>query len=409
MTGAEENFDVAIVGTGLAGMICALAFGPPGNRGRLKTVLIGAPQAGQTADLRALAITRSSRRMFEAMGMWGDIAGEAEPLRDIIVSDARPGEGEAPALLRWDNEGSAEPSAHFIESHLVQRLLRAGLAASEHVQIVPADFLNAKFHKGSVEIATAQGDRLKARLLIAADGRESRVRVSAGIGIRRKDYDQMGIVATLQHTLPHGGRAHERFMPAGPFALLPLTGRRSSIVWTEDRETARSILAGRNELFLGELRKRVGHDLGEIEIIAGPQAHDLSMLMAETCVRNRTALIGDAAHVIHPLAGLGYNLALRDIAALVEVVMEKARLGLDIGSEGSLEPFERRRRIDTMMNTVMTDALNRLFSNDIAPVRRVRDLGLRIIDRLPMLKQFLMEEAAGLTGDLPRLMRGEAV
>ncbi len=191
-------------------------------------------------------------------------------------------------------------------------------------------------------------------------------------------------------------------MPAGPFALLPLTGRRSSIVWTEDRETARRILAGSDELFLGELRKRVGHDLGEIEIVAGPQAHDLSMLMAETCVRNRTALIGDAAHVIHPLAGLGYNLALRDIAALVEVVMEKARLGLDIGSEGNLEPFERRRRIDTMMNTVMTDALNRLFSNDIAPVRRVRDLGLRIIDRLPMLKQFLMEEAAGLTGDLPR-------
>jgi 2-octaprenyl-6-methoxyphenol hydroxylase len=186
-------------------------------------------------------------------------------------------------------------------------------------------------------------------------------------------------------------------------------GKRSSIVWTEEQETARRILAGGRELFLAELHKRVGSDLGDIEVVAGPQAHDLSMLMAETPIRNRTALIGDAAHVIHPLAGLGFNLALRDIAALVEVVMEKARLGLDIGSEESLEPFERRRRLDTMMNTAMTDGLNRLFSNEMAPVKLARDLGLRIVDRLPMLKQFLMQEAAGLTGDLPRLMRGKAV
>jgi 2-octaprenyl-6-methoxyphenol hydroxylase len=198
-------------------------------------------------------------------------------------------------------------------------------------------------------------------------------------------------------------------MPAGPFALLPLTGRRSSIVWTEEQETARLIIEGSRELFLQELRKRVTSELGEIEVVAGPQAHDLSMLVAETPIRNRTVLIGDAAHVIHPLAGLGFNLALRDVAALVEVVMGTARLGLDIGSDGSLEPFKRRRRLDTMMNTAMTDGLNRLFSNDIAPVRLVRDLGLRVVDRLPVLKQFLMQEAAGLTGDLPRLMRGEAV
>jgi 2-octaprenyl-6-methoxyphenol hydroxylase len=409
MAGAGKIFDVAIVGAGLAGMTCALAFGPPGNRSRLRTVLIGAPQAGHTADLRALAITRSSRRMFEAMGLWEDMAPLAEPLREIVVNDARPGEGESPALLHWTYEETGEPSAHFIESHLVQRLLGAALSQSEHVQVVAADLLHGEHHKGRVEITTTQGERLQARLLIAADGRESRARASAGIGVRRKGYGQMGIVATLQHALPHGGRAYERFMPAGPFALLPLTGKRSSIVWTEEQETARLILAQGQELFLQELRKRVSPELGEIEVVAGPQAHDLSILLAETPIRNRTALIGDAAHVIHPLAGLGFNLALRDIAALVEVVMEKARLGLDIGSEGSLEPFARRRRLDTMMNTAVTDGLNRLFSNDIAPVKLARDLGLRIVDRLPMLKQFLMQEAAGLTGDLPRLMRGEAV
>jgi 2-octaprenyl-6-methoxyphenol hydroxylase len=409
MAGAQKIFDVAIVGAGLAGMTCALAFGPPGNRSRLKTVLIGAPQAGQSADLRALAITRSSQRMFEAMGLWEDMAPLAEPLREIIVSDGRPGEGEVPALLHWNHEETGEPSAHFIESHLVQRLLGAALARCEHVQLVAAEFVDAKHRKGFIEIATAQGERLQARLLIAADGRESRARAVAGIEVHQKGYHQTGIVATLEHSLPHGGRAFERFMPGGPFALLPLTGKRSSIVWTEEQETARRILAGGRELFLAELRKRVGADLGEIEVVAGPQAHDLSMMMAETPIRNRTALIGDAAHVIHPLAGLGFNLALRDIAALIEVVMEKARLGLDIGSEASLEPFERRRRLDTMMNTAMTDALNLLFSNDIAPVKLARNLGLRMVDRLPMLKQILMQEAAGLTGDLPRLMRGEAV
>ena len=195
-------------------------------------------------------------------------------------------------------------------------------------------------------------------------------------------------------------------MPAGPFALLPLTGRRSSIVWTEERETARSILAGGNELFLGELRKRVGHDLGEIEIIAGPQAHDLSMLMAETCVRNRTALIGDAAHVIHPIAGLGFNLGLRDAAALAEVVVEDARLGLDHGAAPTLERYQAWRRFDTMMVAAATDGLNRLFSNDNQALRLIRSAGLRAVDSLWPARAAFMREAAGLTGSLPRLLRG---
>jgi len=409
MTKAEEIVDVAIIGAGLAGMTCALAFGPPANRGKLKTALIGTPPEGQAADLRALAITRSSQRMFEAMGLWAEIAAQAEPLKEIIVSDARPGEGEAPALLHWGEEGPAVPSAHFIEAHVLQRLLGASLSRSQHINVIRANFLGAELHKGWIGIETSQGSQLKARLLIAADGRESPCRAFAGIESFEQDYAQMGIVATLEHALPHGGRAHERFMPGGPFGLLPLKGRRSSVVWTEERGTARGILAGGSEVFLAELRRRVGCHLGDIKVAAGPQAHELAMMWAKTCAQNRTALIGDAAHVIHPLAGLGFNLGLRDIAALIEVIMENARLGLDIGSEASLTAYERRRRLDTMMNLAVTDSLNRLFSNDMEPIRVFRDMGLRIVDWLPALKQVLMQEAAGLTGDLPRLMRGEAV
>lgn len=409
MAGSEDIFDVAIVGAGLAGMICALALGPPAIRGGLKTVLIGLQQTGQAADLRGLAITRSSQRMLEAMGLWEDIAPQAEPLREIIVSDARPGEGDAPAMLHWENDRPAQPSAHFIESHLVQQLLSVRLQSVAHVKTVPAAFLNAELRKGWVEIAVSRGHALKARLLVAADGRESQCRRFAGIDTYRQDYGQTGIVARLEHTLPHGGRAYERFMPAGPFALLPLTGKRSSIVWTEDQAAAREILSGSEDLFLAELRQRAGSSLGEVKVVAGPQSHDLSMMMAKSFARNRTALIGDASHVIHPLAGLGFNLALRDIAALAETVTGQARLGLDIGSDAGLASYESRRRLDTLMNAAMTDGLNRLFSNDIAPLRLVRDLGLKIVDRLPPLKQFLMHEAAGLTGDLPRLMRGEAI
>jgi 2-octaprenyl-6-methoxyphenol hydroxylase len=214
-------------------------------------------------------------------------------------------------------------------------------------------------------------------------------------------------VTTIEHELAHGGRAYERFLPAGPFAVLPLKGKRSSIVWTEDRHVAAALVEGEDEIFLEELRRRVGDNLGQIKVSGPRAAFPLSLMIARTFARRRIALVGDAAHVIHPLAGLGFNLGLRDIAALAEVVAEDARLGLDIGGEATMEKYQQRRRVDTMMTAVATDGLNRLFSNDIYALRQFRDLGLKVVDRSPAIKAFLMREAAGLTGELPKLMRGE--
>jgi 2-octaprenyl-6-methoxyphenol hydroxylase len=406
---AEEICDVIIAGSGLSGMTCALALRPPAVKGDPRLVLVGGEADSGRPDLRALAITRSSQHMFEVMGIWKEIAARAEPLQEILVSDSRPGDNQALTLLHWDSSGDpGQASAHFVEADDLYRILKARMANSK-VRWVKADVRLIDHGPGLATVETSEGERLRARLLIAADGKDSLCRRAAGIEIIRHDYAQIGLVASLDHQRPHGGRAREFFLPGGPFALLPLRGRRSSIVWTEQEGVARAILAEGQERFMDELRKRAGDHLGAMTLAKGPQAFPLSLSIAKTFGARRTALIGDAAHVIHPLAGLGFNLAMRDIAALAQVVMEDMRLGLDFGSEGTLEVYARRRRLDTLMNAMMPDLLNRLFSNDREALRMVRGLGLGLVDRLPILKDMLMQEAAGLTGDLPKLMQGEAI
>jgi 2-octaprenyl-6-methoxyphenol hydroxylase len=260
-----------------------------------------------------------------------------------------------------------------------------------------------------VTVDLADGSRLRAALLVAADGRRSRLREAAGIKMVSWSYPQTGIVVTVRHEKPHHGRAVQHFLPGGPFAILPLTGNRSCITWTEGADRAREILALDDAGFLGEVDRRFDYRLGGVAL-AGPRAGwPLDMHLARAIVADRFALIGDAAHGVHPIAGQGLNLGLRDVAALAEVIADAARLGLDIGSLATLERYERWRRLDSAISAAAFDALNRLFSNDVTVLRTARDFGLGLVDRMPGLKQLFVAEAAGLTGEVPKLLRGHAL
>jgi 2-octaprenyl-6-methoxyphenol hydroxylase len=268
----------------------------------------------------------------------------------------------------------------------------------------PIDSFAADPHGVSIRLANAT---LRAPLLVGADGRASRLRDDAGIKILRWSYPQTGIVTTVGHSKPHHGRALQHFLPSGPFAILPLTHNRSCITWTEASAGAQELLALEDEGFRAELDRRFDYRLGQIVAVGARAAWPLDMHLARALVGERFALIGDAARVVHPIAGQGLNLGLRDVAALTEVIADAARLGLDIGAQLVLERYERWRRLDSALSAATYDALNRLFSNDWTLLRTARDFGLAVLDQLPALKQFLVAEAAGVTGEVPKLLRGE--
>jgi 2-octaprenyl-6-methoxyphenol hydroxylase len=301
-----------------------------------------------------------------------------------------------------------EPFAHMVMNAVMVGALDA--AAREAGATIVAGEAVADFTTGPANVAVmlGSGRQVAARLLVAADGVKSRLRDFAGIRTASWSYGQSGIVATVAHERPHGGRAEEHFLPGGPFAILPLPGNRSSLVWTEERDAAARIVAD-PLVFQVELERRFGHRLGGLEVIGTPRAFPLGLTLANAFVKPRLALAGDAAHGIHPIAGQGLNLGFRDVAALAETVVEADRLGLDIGSLVVLERYQRWRRFDTFEMGVVTDVLNRLFSNDDPALRLIRDVGLGIVDRLPWLKKRFIDEAAGAGGELPRLLRGEAI
>jgi len=261
----------------------------------------------------------------------------------------------------------------------------------------------------AVHARLASGKTLQAPLLVAADGKRSRIRERAGIKSIGWSYPQVGIVATVAHERPHHGRAVQHFLPAGPFAILPLKGDRSSIVWTEDKVRGQALMAGEEEAFVAELTRRFGHRLGAIALEGPRQSFPLELRIARSFVADRLALIGDAAHAVHPLAGQGLNIGMRDVAALTETIIEALRLGLDFGRSVTLERYQRWRRFDSAFSATVMDGLNRLFSNDNVPLRAIRDVGLGLVDRAPGLKRFLVREAAGGTGTVPRLLKGEGL
>jgi len=399
-------FDFVIAGGGVAGLSLAAALKQALGRGAQVLVIdpkLGAREGGD----RASAIAAGSRRMFERIGAWPAIAPLAQPIRQMAVTDGRARDAVRPAQMQFD-EVDDEPLAHMaMNDDVVASLLdvcrRLGVACLEGAV--------AGFALGRHSIAAAidGGAPARARLLIAADGARSRLRAFAEIATVGWDYGQSAIVATIAHEREHHGRAEQHFLPAGPFAMLPLPGRRSSIVWSESREEADRLIALDPDGFKRELEYRFMLRLGEIAPASRPRALPLGFRVARRFVGPRLALIGDAAHLVHPLAGQGLNLGLRDVAALAEIVARPMRLGLDPGAPEVLSAFERARRFDVAASGLGMDAMNRLFSNDLASLRGLRDFGLRLVDRAPPLKRMLIEEAGGARGESPRLLRGLAI
>jgi len=398
--------DVLIAGGGFAGLALAVALRQ--SLGGDFTVTLADPDLARTGqDARASAVAAAPRRMFDALGVWTAVADDAQPILDMVVTDSRIDDAVRPALLTFGGEiEPGEPFAHMIENgRLIAALAHQATAVGVNLVVAPVvDFVAGPLH---MNVRLGDGTAMMTGLLVAADGARSRLRERAGIATHGWSYGQSAIVTTVTHERDHHGRAEEHFLPAGPFAILPLRRNRSSIVWTERTAEAERIVALADDDFHQELERRFGLQLGEIAVCGPRRAHPLGLWVARSFIAARFALVGDAAHVIHPIAGQGLNMGLRDVAALTEAVVDAVRLGLDPGDAAVLQRYQSWRRFDTMTMSVSTDGLNRLFSNRSDVLRLARDIGLGMVDRLPGLKRMFIREAAGLVGEVPKLLRGE--
>jgi 2-octaprenyl-6-methoxyphenol hydroxylase len=405
----HNKTDLVIGGAGFAGLALAVALRQGLGSAFSVTVVDPALGAAQSKDPRASAIAAAAHRLFEAIEVWDAVEADAQPILDMVVTDSKLDDAVRPTFLTFGGEVEAgEPFAHMIENrHLIDALVAK--AKELGVDLRPGVVSGFENAAGAIVVQLAGGETISARLLVGADGARSQIRETAGIATHGWNYDQSAIVTTVAHERPHNGRAEEHFLPAGPFAILPLTGNRASIVWTETVREAERIVALPDAEFHAELEKRFGLHLGDLEVVGARRAFPLGLFTAREFICERLALVGDAAHIIHPIAGQGLNMGLRDVAALGEAIADAARLGLDIGASGVLTRYQRWRRFDTMTMGVATDGLNRLFSNSSDVLRLARDLGLGIVERIPALKRVFIREAAGFTGDVPKLLRGEAL
>ena len=401
----EKHFtDVLIVGGGPVGGSLACALASAG----VSSVLVDRAPADKfldpSFDGRATAVAQGPKKMLEKIGVWRLLGANVAPIQDIRVVD-----GHSRLFLHYDHEDVGEDAlGYMVENRCLRHAVSMAATAVPAVTVMaPAEIDELERTETAVTAKLKGGDYLTASLVVGSDGRNSFVRNHAGLKVTHWPYHQSGIVCTIAHEKPHNNIAHEHFYPAGPFAILPLTGNRSSIVWTESAADSADLMSLSEVDFISELAHRAGDFMGALEVVGPRWCYPLSLHFTETSVASRLALAGDSAHGIHPIAGQGLNMGLRDVAALAEVMADAHRLGLDIGSADVLLKYDRWRRFDNTTMVASTDGLNRLFSNNIAPLRLARDLGLAAVNRLGPLKKVIMRQAMGLTGTLPRLLRGE--
>ncbi|MFB2551497.1 ubiquinone biosynthesis hydroxylase [Ensifer soli] len=400
--------DVLIAGGGYVGLSLAVSIKKAAPHLDVR-VVDGAPEGAWQRDGRASAIAPAAARMLDALGLWQDIVRDAEPIRRMVITDSRTADPVRPVFLTF--ETTEEPGgaiAHMVPNPVLVGALRRSCAALDLPLSASTPVSGFSVEPHGVTVATG-GTTQRARLLVACDGVRSALRSAAGIRTVDIDYGQSGIVCTVEHERPHEGVANEHFLPAGPFATLPLPGNRSSLVWTERTADAERLVAADDLVFEEELERRFGHVFGTLRVTGGRRAFPLGLTLARDFVRPRLALAGDAAHGIHPISGQGLNLGFKDAAALAETIVDAERLGLDIGALDVLERYQQWRRFDTVRMGVTTDVLNRLFSNDVTPIRVLRDVGLGLVDRMPSLKAMFMRQAAGVAGGGPKLLAGQPI
>lgn len=407
----ETDTDIIIVGGGLNGPALALAMAQTGHRVTVIDALPAETRGDAAFDGRGYALALASQRLLSVIGIWDRVAAEAQPMLEIKVTDGHAGHGPSPFFMHFDHAEIEEgPMGYMVEDrHLRPAFLDAMKAAENVTQINGQSVVAQSVDASGVTVTLDNGKEIAGRILIGSDGRNSGTATRAGIKRTGWDYGQTALVCAIAHEKPHDGIAHQFFMPPGPLAILPLTGNRSSIVWSERTAEANRINALDDDRYLAALHPRFGDFLGEISLAGGRFTYPLNLTIANRFIDDRIALVGDAAHGVHPIAGQGLNAGLRDVAALAETLTMAARRGEDIGAQAVLERYQQWRRFDTTTLALATDAFNRLFSNDNALLRMGRDLGMGLVNAVPGLRRGFIREAAGLTGDLPRLMQGKPI
>ena len=403
-----RDTDILIAGGGLNGTALALALASGGFRVALVDPTPEATRLSDRFDGRGYALALSSKRLLSALAIWQDVAENAQPILDIRISDGRAGETPSPFVLEFDHANIEEgPMGFMIEDRFLRRALLSAIEACDRITAVSERSVTDHVADDTgVTVKLSDGETVTASLVIGCDGKKSPSAIRAGITRTGWRYGQTSLVCAIEHEKPHRGTAHQYFMPSGPLAILPLPGNRSSIVWTETNDAANRISALDDADYLDVLRPRFGAFLGEIDLAGARFSYPLELSLADRLTGPRLALVGDAAHAVHPVAGQGLNAGLRDIAALSEVLTVARRRGEDVGRSEVLSRYSAWRRFDIASLAIATDTVNRLFSNDSPLLRLGRDLGLGIVGHMPVLKRGLIREAAGLTGDLPRLSRG---